>query len=206
MGARRLLLCVLMTSLDGWSLSDHARERMLDRAVTASELVRVLEAPARSHGNPEPGKQHQEYWWRDGVCAVVDPLDKVVVTVHVGGGTSTASWERAARARRATGSESDADALLARMRRMEHLDQARAARTPRGRRGAPKAGQFPVTVRYIQPAKPKPEPAPKRVRPADPLKGMAPKLRKLVMLTTGGDLSRVKVIRPGVVEILDVAS
>lgn len=168
-----------MTSpVAGWRLSVHARERLHDRAVLPSELVRLLEAPEWMQA-ADPNKPHQQNWWRGGVCAVVDPHDREVITIHAGGGRSTPGWEQAARERRSSGPVDDAEALLRKYRA-----NVPARRAP-GRQKAAQPPVAPVVVRKI-----------KRFTVSDlstPLK---------LYVRQARDAKLVRVLSPGCVEII----
>lgn len=153
----------------GWTLTEHARLRMIERGVLPSELVSVLQAP--DHREPNQDRDDVETLWGHGVGVIVDHAVQEVITVMLQGARKD-TWEAVARTRQSA-PEGAAEALL------KAVPLERPA-TTRKRREEPQAAS---------------------VHTSNVLDGAAPAIRHLA-LRTAGDARRIRVIRPGLIEIV----
>jgi hypothetical protein len=175
------LQSVLMRSLpQGWRLSAHAEEQMVERAVAPSELVLCLSRPERV--TPDPKGEHPDmaYWWHGSMGALVDTGRKIVVTILIDGADS-ADWEAAARSRRSS-HQADAEALMRLLRPETRVHD----RKPVQRRTA--------------------RPKVHAVQSVNILDRTTRRLYDLALKQAGGDAKRIRVHGPGRIEILPEAS
>lgn len=64
-----------------WTLTRHARERMMERDFTVAEVLMAVTMPSHKAPNHKPGLGHLLICVRDEVRAVVDPRTHQIITV-----------------------------------------------------------------------------------------------------------------------------
>lgn len=75
---------VALNPPDDWTITDHAREQMVERRITATALDAVLHRP--THTVPDPkGRADCRYFVRGDLLAVVNERERVVITVGYNG-------------------------------------------------------------------------------------------------------------------------
>lgn len=96
-GQRRLQFVSMKSLPEGWHVTKHATEKIVERGVRPDEVVDAIEH--RQLRTPdEKGRPGCEVWWRDEVGVVVNPKEKRIITVLLTGGSKD-DWHKIAEVR-----------------------------------------------------------------------------------------------------------
>lgn len=122
-----------------WTLTRHAEEQMAERAVPTSELHQLLtEGPDEVVASAD--EPNAEVWWHGTIGAVVNPVERVVITVLLRGATK-GTWHEVAASRGTRPDAPSPEVILA--------DMFPEPAPVHGRRKRERRHVFPVQTRRI---------------------------------------------------------